>query len=382
MPRRSSRWGSKPHWTMLVGSKPAWVASLPFLSTVRILPTCADRVVVPVDLRAVGHRVLLAVLVRRVREAGLVEQALRVEQHRRVDRERDADLALVELVDVDRVLREARQVVVVLRDERREVQPLAVERVGAADADRPDDVRPVARGDLGREGVVGAGVRDRLEGQVDVRVAGVELLDDLLLDVDLLRRVATAEAAVPADLGLAGSGRRPVDGDRRVRRGRRGVARRRGDLGCRGRRGDGRRAQRGRGGRPAAAGADDQRQHGDGGGGSNRSHVLLLAVSGPPNLGGTPSGWSGGRERGAPRAVVRLVGSGAGAHDDALHVVAGPVAPDVGPGELDRPSRPVVREAFDAAAPAGARPRPAAGPRAAACAIGSSDSRARTTRVS
>ena len=119
----------------------------------------ADRVVVPVDLAAVGHRVLLAVLVRRVVEAGLVEQALGVEQDRRVDRERDPDLALVELVDVDRVGREAGQVVVRGLDERREVQPLAVERVGAADAHRADDVGAVARGDLGRERVVGAGVR-------------------------------------------------------------------------------------------------------------------------------------------------------------------------------------------------------------------------------
>ena len=79
----------------------------------------ADGVVVPVDLGAVGHLVLLAVRVRRLGEARLVEQALGVEQDRRVDRERDADLALVQLVDVDRVGREPGQVIAVLLDQRR-----------------------------------------------------------------------------------------------------------------------------------------------------------------------------------------------------------------------------------------------------------------------
>ena len=70
--------------------------------------------------------------------------ALLVEQGRRIDGERDADLALVQLVDIDDVGREAGQVVVGLGDQRREVEPLAVERVRPTDADRPDDIRAVA----------------------------------------------------------------------------------------------------------------------------------------------------------------------------------------------------------------------------------------------
>ena len=291
----------------------------------------ADRVVGPVDLRC--RRA--SCTCRRTRgaarlEAGLLEQARDVEQHRRVDRERDADLALVELVDVDGVGREARQVVAGRLDERREVQPLAVERVRAADADRPDDVGPVARGDLGREGVVGAGVRDGLEHEVDVRVARVEVLDDLLLDLDLLRGVAAAEAAEPADLGLAGLCRR-------------------GGLGA-----------------PAAlSGAAEPAVLG--------AAVVVVPPQAPTTRASTPiaakariaricSSWSGtgtppagGRQRvggrapgsgaAGPVAAVSLLAGGA--DNDPLHVVARPVAPDVGTGELDRAAGPVERETFD-----------------------------------
>ena len=40
-PRRSSRCGSKPYCAMLVGSKPACVASLLFVSTVSSMASCA-----------------------------------------------------------------------------------------------------------------------------------------------------------------------------------------------------------------------------------------------------------------------------------------------------------------------------------------------------
>ena len=210
------------------------------------LADLAGRVVVPGALRAVGHRVLLAVLVGRLGEAGLLEQALRVEQDRRIDGERDADLAFIELVDVDRVLGEAREVVVRLLDVRGEVQPLAVERVRAADAHRAHDVGAVARRDLDAEGVVGARVRHRLERQVDVRMTRIELLRHGLFHGHLFGRVAATEAAVPADLHLAGLCRAAAGGDRRGDRrpGRAGGCRRAGRGPCRGAgRGPGRRGR-------------------------------------------------------------------------------------------------------------------------------------------
>ena len=86
-----------------------------------------------------------------------------------------------------------------------------MERVRSADADRTDDVGPGARADLRRQGVVRAGVRNGLEGHVDLVVGRVERLDDLLLDGYLLRCVAAAQAAVPADVDLAGRGRAAGD---------------------------------------------------------------------------------------------------------------------------------------------------------------------------
>ena len=120
------------------------------------------RVVVPGDGRTVRHRVRAAPLVRWLREPGFLEQAGLVEQDRRVDRERDADLAFAaDVVEADRALRELGHVVLGLVDVGLEVQPLAMERFGAADADRPDDVRPGTGRQLRREGVACAGVGDR-----------------------------------------------------------------------------------------------------------------------------------------------------------------------------------------------------------------------------
>ena len=209
----------------------------------------------------------------------------------------------------------------------------------------------------------------------------LNVLDDLLLDVDLLRRVAAAEAAVPADLGLAGRGRRPADRDRGVRRG----------------------AMRRRTRRPpsqaaadgAAAAAPD-----DG------AAVGVLPPHAPATSASTAMaamarmaricsssrtraadrrrtlGVSADRRgRGAHGAGIDVVGSGAGADDDPLHVVARPVAPDERARELDRPPRAVVGEAFDAQRRlVGSTPSSWAS--RGGMAIGSSDSRARTTRVS
>ena len=78
----------------------------------------AHGVVVPVDHRAVRHLVLVAVLLRRVIEPGLVEHVRLVVELRGVDGERDADLALArDLVEVDGALPVLGQVVMVLRDE-------------------------------------------------------------------------------------------------------------------------------------------------------------------------------------------------------------------------------------------------------------------------
>ena len=83
-----------------------------------------------------------------------------------------------------------------------------MERLGATDADRTDDVRPGARPDLDRQGIAGQLVGIALEPEVDAGMRGVEVLGDLLLDLDLLRRIAGAEAAVPADLDVARLGGR------------------------------------------------------------------------------------------------------------------------------------------------------------------------------
>ena len=113
--------------------------------------------------------------------------ALLVEEGRGVDRERDAELALAAgVVQLDHVVGVLPEVIAGRIDERLEVEPLAVERLGAADAGRADDVRPIARRDLGRQRVAGALVRDGFEREMDVRVGGIEFLDHLLLDLDLL----------------------------------------------------------------------------------------------------------------------------------------------------------------------------------------------------
>ena len=167
------------------------------------LADLARGVVIPRDRRAVGHGVVAVPVVRRLVQAGLLEQLGPVEQDRGIDRERDARLSLAtNPVEVDGRLRELGHVVLALVDERLQVEPLAVERVRAADAHRTHDVRPRARGELDGQRVRCAGIGHRHERQVDARVGCVERIGHLLLDLDLLDGVAAAEAAVPDDLDV------------------------------------------------------------------------------------------------------------------------------------------------------------------------------------
>src|SRR4029078_8218379 len=113
-------------------------------------------------------------------------------------------------------------------DERLQVEQLVAEEVQALDAHRPDEGRRVARGDLRLEDVRRDVVVVYLEGDVDVLLRVVEVVDELGLRLELLRLPARAKADEPADDDAAvrgGGGRRG-----RLRAGRgggwRGAARR------------------------------------------------------------------------------------------------------------------------------------------------------------
>jgi len=95
---------------------------------------------------------------------------------------------------------------------------VAGERVCAAEAYRADDVGRVAAGDLGRERVVCLRIKNELALDLNVGVRGVEILDDLLFDLDLLRIVAGAKASIPAHDCRSGSDRLRRDDDRSWRR--------------------------------------------------------------------------------------------------------------------------------------------------------------------
>ena len=176
-----------------------------------------------------GHVPVLALVLvtdlrRRVRQAGLVEEVLVEVQVRRVGRERDADrgAALAELEEVDELGVDAVDLVAGLVDERLQVEELVAEEVQALDADRPDEVRRVARGDLGLEDVRRDVVVVDLEGDVDVLLRLVVGVDELRLFLELLRLTARAESDEPADDDAAVRARGGrVDrrgGDRRRRR--------------------------------------------------------------------------------------------------------------------------------------------------------------------
>ena len=75
-----------------------------------------------------------------------------------------------------------------------------MERLGAGDAHRTDDVRSVATGDLSRHDVERRVVVDDLEHELDVVVRLVERVHDRFLGRDLGRVIARAQAAEPMDL--------------------------------------------------------------------------------------------------------------------------------------------------------------------------------------
>jgi len=149
--------------------------------------------------------VVLAVLVRRFGKPDLFEHALLVPELRRIDREGQSDLGVADLEEVDLRVLELGCVVVGRVNERLQVQPLIGEGVGTAVTDGTHDVGRVAARYFGRECVVGLRVQDELAGDLDVVVRVVPILDDLLLDLDGLRSVTAAEAAIPPnDLGSGG----------------------------------------------------------------------------------------------------------------------------------------------------------------------------------
>ena len=144
---------------------------------------------------------------RRLGQAGFLEQVLVVVEERRVDRERDADLATEALaVGLQDGGIDVAQVVVGLLDVGLQVEQLVAVRVEATEADRPDDVGRVAGGDLRAEDVVRRGVLVDLQTQRDLVLRLVEGRDDGLLIGDLVRLGARAQADEPADEDLAVGG--------------------------------------------------------------------------------------------------------------------------------------------------------------------------------
>ena len=144
---------------------------------------------------------MVADLGRRVRQVGLIEQLLVVVDERRVGRVREADglAGLAHLEEVDQRRVELGHVEALRLDERRHVEQVVEEDVEAFHADRPDDVRRVAGGDLDLELVGRDAVVVDLDAEVDVLLRGVEVGGELLLGGDLLRLAAAADADEPAD---------------------------------------------------------------------------------------------------------------------------------------------------------------------------------------
>ena len=169
MPRRSSRCGSKPYWTIFLGSKPALGRVLARGVDGQHPGELLDRVVVPLDLGAVLHLVFLAVLVRRGLRPAPLEHAGLVPEHRRMYRERDTLLDIADLVEVDRALVVLRQVVAVRLDERAEIQPLPMGKASAPPTPTgPTMSGPLPEGDLRRERVSRRVVGHDLELEGDV----------------------------------------------------------------------------------------------------------------------------------------------------------------------------------------------------------------------
>lgn len=179
---------------------------------------------------------------RRVSESGLVEHIAIVIQGRGVGGERQADLPFAAgLVELHRALVKLGEIVLALLDQRSQVQPQAMESLGAGDTGRPDDVGRIARTDLGRERVKGRFVVHYFKHQLDIRVRGVEFFYDFIFDLCLFRIITGPYTTKPANFDLVGSGRFSGLGRCLGRFWRFG--------GC-----------RGMGGRRAAAGRDKERQ--------------------------------------------------------------------------------------------------------------------------
>ena len=182
----------------------------------------ANRVVVPVDHRAVGHLVLLAVLRGRVLEPRFVEHVGLVVQLGGVDGEGNPELlSAAGLVKVEDALVVPAQVDVFLLDVRIEIQPLALERVGPADPQGADEIGRIAGSQLGRELGTSAAIGGVIVDELDVRLGRVEVLDHLLEHLVGARVVAATQTAEPLQ-GYRGTGE-----DRRGHRGLRGLRRRR-----------------------------------------------------------------------------------------------------------------------------------------------------------
>ena len=119
------------------------------------------------------------------------------------------DLAFAaHVVEVDGALGELGHVVLVLVDVGLEVQPLAVEGLGAADADRTDDVRAAARRRAGSRACRGRSAYG-IGSNVSLMFGcdRVERVGDGLLHLDLGRILTGAETAIPADRDRSGRGR-------------------------------------------------------------------------------------------------------------------------------------------------------------------------------
>ena len=166
-----------------------------------------QRLEVPGPLLAVED-IRIAIRVRRILEIRLIEHVALVVQHRREDGEGQAlEAELIAPIEVDGAFRELREVVPRRVHEGLKVEPLALEGRGTADPGRSHDVGRIRGVELDGEDVVRLLVLDNLERHLNVRVRLVERIDDPLLDFNLGRVVARAEAAEPTDLDwLAGDG--------------------------------------------------------------------------------------------------------------------------------------------------------------------------------
>src|SRR4029079_17018773 len=122
------------------------------------------------------------------------------------------------LVQVEHLLVVAGEVDLVLVDERLEVEPLTLERRGAADPEGPDHVGRVPGGHLDGERVPGTLVCGVVDLDLDVGMARLEGLGQLLERLLLALLVAATETAEPGQGHRSRRQRRRRRGWRRARR--------------------------------------------------------------------------------------------------------------------------------------------------------------------